>query len=166
MDGTKGGTRRRGERTAATGTLPRWPAALALVALAACSNAPAADPVSLARGPGGEGTVFLAQTEAPEAIMDALFEGRVVRDPAGCLRLDGPDPATVVWPKDFSLEERGGELLVVAEDGGVAGRVGGPFRLGGGEVPFLHDGIPVSDEDRRLAAERCPGRYWIVGEVL
>jgi hypothetical protein len=43
--------------------------------------------------------------------------------------------------------------------------VGGSFRLGGGEVPALPDGIGVSAGDRQLTQANSTGRYWIVGEV-
>jgi hypothetical protein len=45
------------------------------------------------------------------------------------------------------------------------GQVGGSFRLGGGEVQSLHEGIGVSAADRQRAATHCPGRYWVVGDV-
>jgi hypothetical protein len=81
----------------------------------------------------------------------------------GCLRLDTPDTHTVIWPKGFDL---GADLRVRDDRGAVVGRIGGAFRLGGGEVPSLHDGIPLSEADRVRAGSRCPGRFWIVGEVL
>lgn len=66
-----------------------------------------------------------AQSEAPDAVMDALFEGRVTRDDDGCLRLDTPDAHTVVWPFGFSLAARDGKLVVQDAGGAVVGRVGG-----------------------------------------
>lgn len=114
---------------------------------------------------GGGETLFFTQTVVPDAVMDALFQGRVSRDVAGCLRLDLDDRHTVIWPKGFSLDRRPGHLVVLDAGGDAVGRIGGHFRLGGGEVPFLHAGIPLSDADRERAEARCPGRYWIVGEV-
>lgn len=111
----------------------------------------------------GAGVTFLVMTMTPEASMDALFEGRVVADEAGCLRLDGPDPATVVWPQGTAIEEEDdGTIRIVSGDGEVVGHVGGAFALGGGEVPSLHDGLGFTQADRDLAETHCPGRYWIV----
>jgi hypothetical protein len=109
--------------------------------------------------------VLLAQDESPAVVMDALFEGRVLVDGSGCLRLDAPGRQTVIWPEGFTLGAAGGEMVVRDDRGNTVGRVGDVFRLGGGEVTTLHDGIPLSPEDRERATERCPGRYWIVGSV-
>lgn len=135
----------------------RWVAALALAAaVAGCSEgSPTAAILE-------DGTVFLALAQRPTGVMDALFQGRVVRDAAGCLRLEGPDASTVVWPFGSRLTAAGEVRL---EDGRVAGRIGGAFRLGGGHVGELHAGIALSEATRALAHERCPGDYWIVGDV-
>jgi hypothetical protein len=108
--------------------------------------------------------VFVTQSVVADEVMQALFEGRVVKDNAGCLRLDGPDPATVVWPKGFTMTGSGGALVVRDAAGRRIAPIGGTFRLGGGEVQSL-EGMPVSTADRQRAATQCPGRYWIVGEV-
>jgi hypothetical protein len=79
--------------------------------------------------------------------------------------LDSADDATVVWPKSFSLVRQGGELRVRQANGRELGRIGGAFRLGGGEVPYLHDGIALSAADCERGQTRCPGKFWIVGEV-
>ena len=105
---------------------------------------------------------FFTQSEVPEVVMDALFEGRVVADERGCLRLDGPDAHTVIWPKGWALATAEDARVVRDAAGREVGRIGGTFRLGGGEVPFLHEGIPVDAADREEAEEACPGRYWIV----
>lgn len=110
------------------------------------------------------GIVFIRQNETPTAVMEALFEGRVVADAAGCLRFDSPDPATVVWPNGFIMVASGEEMLVRDAAGRDIGRVGGTFRLGGGEVSSLQ-GAPMSAADRQRADTLCPGRYWIVGDV-
>lgn len=112
-------------------------------------------------GDDGE-VIFFVQGAPATVVMDALFDGVVSRDAAGCLRLAGPDPATVVWPFGFRL------VLGRVSDGegrGI-GRLGERFRFGGGEVRFLPDGLGLSDSERRLVEAWCPGRYWIVGEVL
>lgn len=123
------------------------------------------DSGNLTRAPDAVETLFLAQNVVPNATMEALFQGRIIRDRAGCLRLQAPDDATVVWPKGFTLRNRSGELAVLDSKGRKVGRIGGAFRLGGGEVPLLHDGIGLSSAARRQAEARCPGRYWIVGTI-
>ena len=143
-------------------------AAAALAVLAACSSADVQGP---SEGPprivdAVDDVLFLTQSAAPSAAMDALFEGRVDRDAAGCLRLDLDDRHTVIWPAGFTVAETaGGELRILDGDGREVGRVGERFRLGGGEVTTLHEGIPMTEADRRAALERCPGRYWIVGDT-
>jgi hypothetical protein len=132
------------------------------LALAACGQAESTGP-SFTRNEPSE--IFLVQAAPPAAVMDALFQGRVSRDLQGCLRMEGlGDRHTVIWPHGFTLVERGGELFVRDAAGRDVGRIGGSFRFGGGESSTLHQGL-LSDESRQLAESRCPGRYWIVGEV-
>ena len=141
---------------------------LALAALAACSSpdvqGPGDAPSPLGRADAD--VVFLSQSADPPVVMDALFEGRVDRDASGCLRLDLPGRHTVIWPAGFTLAEaEDGAPRVLDAQGVEIGRIGGRFRLGGGEVSTLHEGIPLTEADRRTAREHCPGRYWIVGET-
>lgn len=142
------------------------PALLMLVspALASCSPTGDTGPVA-GRSQEPSGVVFLVQNSTQREVMEALFQGRVVVDERGCLRLESADRHTVVWPKGFTLDEVGGELRVLDGTGSAVGRIGGSFRLGGGEVPFLTEGALVSSEVLQRAVESCPGRYWIVGEV-
>jgi hypothetical protein len=139
------------------------PACAVALAIAACG--PHKDVIpTLSQEPGA---VFLVQGAPAVDHMDALFQGRVSLDAQGCLRLESlGDRPTVVWPHGFSIEERGGALFVKDAAGSDVGRIGGSFRFGGGEVPSLHEGFNLSDEALRLAQSRCPGRYWIVGDVL
>jgi hypothetical protein len=131
--------------------------------LAAACSSPTQQSASSVVDVAGEGSVlFVAQNAIPNSFMDALFVGRVVADGDGCLRLDGPDPATVVWPFRFSLDGQG---RVLDSLGVEIGRIGESFSLGGGEV-VLHDGIAMSQADKQLAEASCPGRFWIVGDVL
>lgn len=112
------------------------------------------------------GVTFLAQTAPPNAVMEALFQGRVIVDDAGCMRLESPDPATVVWPYGFTLERRRRDMVVLDGNGREVGVAGGSFRFGGGEVPTLHEGLALNATTRARALERCPGRFWIVGDIL
>jgi hypothetical protein len=109
--------------------------------------------------------IFLAQTVQPDAVMEALFDGVVEVDQAGCVRLVSSEPATVVWPKDFSVAESAGQRVVRDASGRTIGRLGGNFRFGGGYVNELHSGIPLASADRQRAVASCPGNFWIVGEV-
>lgn len=137
---------------------------LALLVLAGCSSASDGGPTTPLSSLSAADVHFFAQDEVPEVVPDALFEGRVLLDDAGCLRLDGPDAHTVIWPKGYSLTVTDGALAVRDGGGEPVGRIGGTFRLGGGEVPFLHDGIPMAKADREAAEAACPGRFWIVAE--
>lgn len=132
--------------------------------LASCSAQSSPGPLALEISSLDE-VVFLAQNEEPTVTMEALFDGPVVADQRGCLRLATADQHTVVWPKGFAVERRDGELRVLSATGREVGRVGGAFRLGGGEVSYLHGGVPMAPADRERANESCPGRFWIVGEV-
>ncbi len=116
-------------------------------------------------GPGDEatGVLFLAREAPASAVMDALFEGTVKLDARGCLRLDSG--RTVVWPYGFEPYVGGGALRVRDAAGRDVGRVGGGFRFGGGEVDALHDGLGLPAAARAEAEARCPGGFWVVGEV-
>jgi hypothetical protein len=141
---------------------------LTLMAAMACGRATDGDPSGVTYD--ADRPFFITQNVAPNAVMDALFQGRVVADAAGCLRLDSPDRVTVIWPRGFTLEPRAGGspaggLQVHDARGRSVGRIGGEFRLGGGEVPWLPDGIPLAADVRQHAVRRCPGIFWIVGEI-
>ncbi len=108
--------------------------------------------------------LMLVQSAAQDAVMQALYVGKVVQQ-GECLRLERPvEGHTVVWPHGFSLGGRRRDF-VMDDRGRPVGRIGESFRLGGGEVPTLWEGGPVSESDRRHALSRCPGRYWLVGEI-
>jgi hypothetical protein len=109
--------------------------------------------------------LFLALSELPDGEMEALFDGKVSPDPAGCLRLQSDDGSTVVWPYGATLERSGGELRIRDRGGKEIGRIGGAFRFGGGHVPTLHEGIKLKDAERARALEKCPGDFWIVGSI-
>lgn len=107
--------------------------------------------------------VFLSMSVEPAASMDALFRGRISADDAGCLRLESSEPATVIWPKGYSLGMSVEGVIVRNAAGIEIGRIDDTFELGGGYVASL-DGIgTVSARTRQLAHEKCPGKYWIAG---
>jgi hypothetical protein len=149
-------------RSAGTTTLLR--AALAGFALLAAGACSAEDPLSprITRTDDPSSTVFLTQSEPASYTMDALYAGAVKRDEGGCLRLSTGH--TVVWPHGFSVVTRDGVLDVEAPGGRTVGRVGGAFRFGGGEVPAAaYTGLSAADAE--VAATRCPGLYWVVGDT-
>ena len=132
----------------------------AVGALAACDPAKEG-PAGLQQRSDSDRVLFITQNEVPNAVMEALFVGRVTVDHEGCVRLASADPATVIWPHQFTLDG----TTVRDHYGAAIGHIGGEFRLGGGEIGSLHSGIKLSSADRALALDRCPGRFWIVGEV-
>lgn len=109
--------------------------------------------------------VFLTMRITPTEHMEALFEGAVVSDEAGCLRLDSPDAATVVWPRHWAMELQGNTIRILNADGQFVASIGDGFSLPGGEVQTLPATMGFTEDDRQLAANQCPGRYWIVGEA-
>jgi hypothetical protein len=109
--------------------------------------------------------IFLALSEPPNAHMDALFNGTVTIDDAGCIRLQNVERSTVVWPYGFTLDDGDDQLRVRDASGKVLGRVGGTFRFGGGHVPELHEGIDLPPALRERARTSCPGDFWVVGDT-
>lgn len=107
-----------------------------------------------------DATLFFTQEDPQGMMMQALFEGKINRDEAGCLRAEslGEHP-TVVWPAGYTIEASHGMLLVRDAERRVVGRVGGTFSIGGGISTIAHSG--VSDAERQLAETRCPGEVWI-----
>src|SRR5688500_3187248 len=113
--------------------------------------------------PPGPQPLFLTQTRPATETMQALFDGPLSVDHAGCIRMAGPDRHTVVWPYGFTLVPRGEDWYVRDAEGGDVGPIGARMRIGGGEVPTLAEGMGVNDVAEAL--RRCPGRFWIVGEM-
>jgi hypothetical protein len=132
----------------------------------ACSSSERViEPSPLPSGGGGS-IVFVTQSGARSEMMTALFDGEIVLDAAGCLRVVSNGAESIIWPKGFTLAELGTDYLVRDADGRDVGRIGGRFRLGGGSIPTLHGSVPISAEDRDRVLRSCPGRYWLVGSVV
>jgi hypothetical protein len=130
--------------------------------LAACSSGDAGSALVGSENPGG--TVFLAQNHPPQTVMEALFEGTVVQDEQGCLRLSPGLSKTVIWPYGFKLEARVGGLYVEDASGRTVGRIGGSFSFGGGNIN-THEHASLTARDHVLAESRCPGTFWLVGDT-
>jgi len=108
------------------------------------------------------GVLFMTQNVVQDFVMDALFQGPVIVDDDGCLRLEDPERPTVVWPWGFTAQITDAEISIRDQEGTEVGQVGESFALGGGIVPELLDSLGFSQEDRDLATNACPGSYWIV----
>jgi hypothetical protein len=138
-------------------------ATLAFLAAPACSGAEGTAP-GLGGGDNPAATVFLTQKAPQDAVMDALYTGKVNRDEQGCLRTESESGALVIWPYGFKLAARSDGLHVQNAQGRSIGRIGGTIRMGGGYVPA--NSHFLSDANRALADTRCPStNYWIVGDT-
>lgn len=141
---------------------------LAVAITAVGCSSPTASELGLFQADGIEAlvradVVLLRMKFVPEVSMEALHAGRVTADESGCLRMDRGGRHTVVWPKGYGVEAANGGFQIVDDAGAVIGLVGGEFRIGGGEVSSLRDGLGFTEADRALAEAYCPGKFWIMG---
>lgn len=140
--------------------------AVAFFAAASCSadpTEPGASDGFQVQAAGAEDSVrIMTQNVVQGTVMDAHFEGLVVADGDGCLRLAEQEGPTVVWPLGYTGQASADEIAIL--DGGdtEVGRVDGTFIFGGGIVSGLHETLGFNQADRNLAEELCPGSYWIV----
>ncbi len=128
--------------------------------LGACSSS---SPVLV--GP-EEPVLFLAQKSQPNAVMEALFQGPVNLDQAGCFRMGDAAGPTVIWPFGSRLVREKTGLVVVDRTGDELVRIGSNARIGGGNIPDLGALDVLTEPFLEAALRRCPGSYWIVGDVL
>lgn len=137
-------------------------AACLLTLVLAGSCAPSSDSVQEPSAP-----LFATQAAAAgeREVFEALYEGPVLEQ-RGCLRLDSDSAHTVVWPPGFELRVADGRYRVLDEGGIVVGTVGERFRLGGGELPRGTAPELADPELRRELLARCPGPYWLVGNIM
>ena len=133
---------------------------LILTATVGCASDPGAGPM-LSGDENPLAVTFVAQVDQTTS-MEALYQGIVSRDASGCLRAEGFEGRTVIWPEGWKLEARGEALFVKDAAGSDVGRIGGQFRLGGGEIPGV-ESASLSASDAQLLQTRCPGRYWLAG---
>lgn len=138
----------------------------ALVLLAALSVPGCFGPTEVDTGPDAR-LLFLVQRTPATSVMEALFQGRVEVDQQGCFRLDSePERPTVVWPFGFRLASDQASLVVLDATGDEVARVGALLRMSGGIVPALPSDEILTPESQAAARARCPGAYWIVGDML
>lgn len=135
--------------------------AIALVlAAAGCAADPGVGP-TLSGDENPLAVTFVTQVDQTTS-MEALYRGVVGRDANGCLRAEGFGQRTVIWPEGWKLEARGDALFIKDTAGSEVGRIGGQFRLSGGEIPNP-DYASISADDAQLLRTRCPGGYWLAG---
>lgn len=104
------------------------------------------------------------------AVMEALIVGRLhVID--GCLHLIGEgedlDGAVVIWPPETTMRMTDEGLVEIIDHAGeLIVRQGEYLEMGGGFAASV-EGIEFDDPEigARLA-ERCPGSYWIAGDIV
>jgi hypothetical protein len=123
---------------------------------AGASAAPAASPddgqqvAALVRLPG----------PPPAETQEALLEGTLVAQ-AGCLWVL-PETGTryaVIWPAHVELEPGAAPARVTDRQSGVSAQVGGPVRLGGGEVPA---GSALAS----VLPRGCTGPIWLASGIV
>ena len=118
---------------------------------------------------GSSGTVPSAEIFFPRlkkgAGFDALLDGRLVVDGAGCLRIGSGESTVPLWMRGWELETADGGPRVLDDRGRTVGRVGEKVKLGGGEVTdgMVEGGAMVGGRrTARELLERCPGDYFLV----
>jgi len=124
----------------------RTAVAIAVVACAAVVSGCASIGGTPAEQRAGD-SILLAAPERPEAFMDALIAGTLVRTDAGCLAVQGADELTYVLQFPFgSRLAEDGESVEVPGLGVV--RLGDAIEGGGGYVD-----VPSAPEECRISEE-------------
>lgn len=114
---------------------------------------------------GIDGYLMLTQNATASVYPEALFQGELAADEAGCLKLqpsEGGQKVTALWPEGYELRDASTSPRIVNAAGESVGTLGESFEFGGGEVHELPEALGFTDADRELAGERCPGLYWLV----
>ena len=107
-------------------------------------------------------TIFFPQqppVEGEREMMTAMIGGQL-RLGDGCLRAGAGH--LLVWPPGWSLSTENDRIEILNGTGQVVARVGEEVRMSGGEVPFIEG---AARTQLKIPAD-CPGRYWIVGDVV
>ncbi len=142
---------------------------LALLTLVACGAplgaTPSPGPAGGSRGSATPTSAVAFPQFAPVAgergDLAALLEGTLtlVDD---CLRVTlRSDNDLIIWPPEVTLRTDGGDIRVIDTAGRVVARVGEEVRLSGGQLKTVGgQGL------REAPPARCPGPYWLTGEIL
>lgn len=103
--------------------------------------------------------LFPTQKDPNPDVMRALLIGELVLED-GCLRVDG---YLLVWPHGFSIITKDEVIQVIDDNSQPIARVGDKLNVGGGECakPCKF----IAKTSAQLPSDRCPGPYWIVGEI-
>lgn len=117
------------------------------------------------------GVVFIKRTEPTrpnEDYMTAAGGGKLVVDEEGCLRF-GRRGDLPVWPYEYSLTVKEGEMVILNGDGRVEARIGDRVEVGGGQVETGAGSTPEAarrgfEERRRELGipDKCRGSLWYV----
>lgn len=146
-----------------------------LVGLSACSSPtsnldsdtePEVERATVLEARSEAGVVLFTQLFDLDAYPSALARSVLTVDDDGCLRLESTERPTVLWPKGFRARSEGARTAILNAAGEVVGRTGDVFRMGGGGLPFLHEGLGFTPEDQALAVSRCPGEFWLATPSL
>jgi hypothetical protein len=112
------------------------------------------------------GVAFPRQTpvEGVRVTMEAELVGELVLLD-GCLRVNSiysEECVVPVWPPEFTLASKNGEIHVLDEAGQIVVRVGEEVYMSGG----MGSAEALADCVRQQLPAECRGRHWIVGDEI
>ncbi|MCD4753702.1 MAG: hypothetical protein K8R40_11575 [Anaerolineaceae bacterium] len=110
---------------------------------------------------------FPTLKEPATSYMEAELSGELALVD-GCLRInDGYDDYLIVWPYGFGLSiNENGIIQVIDDTGHPIMKVGDKVKVGGGGGEMSgEDSGDISAFSGHLPSDRCPGPYWILGEI-
>lgn len=142
--------------------------------LSSCSLLARADNILILETPDDEEIIFPRRNLPPSNFVAgdalALLRGTLSIDET-CIAIIEEDSGTAlipIWPPNFSAKLRDSNNIdVIDSNGSFVARVGDKLVVGGGEASSLEGFDPVfSLPAQEIVHRRCPGDYWIVGEVV
>lgn len=138
-----------------------WRHGLWLSALASLSITTACAPAA-PRPPGGEGLPSLVRSSIRSDVsLQALAQGRLHLDPAGCLRV-GEDGPFIIWPHASRISRNvDGQVQVIDGASGNAVYVGEEFAVAGAGVD-----VAPSQLTQPVPPACAKGRFWLAGPVM
>ncbi|MEN5117572.1 hypothetical protein ABE488_09615 [Luteimonas sp. TWI662] len=140
-------------------------ASAAVAMLAACSSnvdAPASTTTRTSSDRPGAPPILIRNAERSMVAHQALIEGRLHADPAGCLRIGDDSGPLIIWHHDSRLE-RGADGRVQVIDGftGHAASIGENIALGGAGGPNAPARVIPE-----MPAACATGEYWMAGQLM
>lgn len=135
-----------------------------LMTIAACT---ATNHIPTSPMPESTHTIPFPRQEKPDgerAMMDALTTGTLVVV-NNCIRLVSSDDTNylLIWPPDYNVVNKNGEIEVLNQDNKVVAKVGDKVRVSGGEI-WVQDNLSQFIRDQ--LPPQCTAPYWKVGEIL